>query len=316
MSQTRSLTRGYLAAIGSAILLSTTAVLIRYLTTSFAIPALILAFWRDAFAILLLLPLVFLKGQLSLPGGYKHLPFLVIFGLVFAVFNSFWTLSVALNGATVATVLAYSSVLFTAVLGRLLFREPLDVLMTIAVISGVAGVAIVSGALDAQAWQVNPIGILAGILTGLAYAGYTLMGRSASMRGLKAWPTVLYTFVFATGFLFIINIASGGQLPGTSANLADLFWLGKSVVGWGVLLLLAVGPTVLGFGLYNISLGYLPAGVVNLIATLEPVFTLLFSYLLLRELLTIEQSVGSLLILIGIAIVRLRQRRGDLIADI
>ena len=80
--------------------------------------------------------------------------------------------------------------------------------------------------------------------------------------------------------------------------------LGSAPAGWGVLLLLAVGPTVLGFGLYNVSLGYLPSSVANLIATLEPVFTAVIAYLLLGERLTGTQLVGSLMILAGVASLR------------
>ena len=47
--------RGYAAALGAAALLSTTAVFIRYLTLTYGLPAMVLAFWRDVFAVLTLL---------------------------------------------------------------------------------------------------------------------------------------------------------------------------------------------------------------------------------------------------------------------
>ena len=37
------------------------------------------------------------------------------------------------------------------------------------------------------------------------------------------------------------------------------------------LIVLAVIPTIGGFGLYTASLGHLPAGTANLLATLEPI---------------------------------------------
>ena len=43
----RNLNRGYLFAFLAAAILSTTGILIRYLTQTYALPALILAFWRD-----------------------------------------------------------------------------------------------------------------------------------------------------------------------------------------------------------------------------------------------------------------------------
>ena len=51
--------------------------------------------------------------------------------------------------------------------------------------------------------------------------------------------------------------------------------------GWLLLLALAAGPTLLGFGLYNISLKTLPLAVANLILSLELVFTAVIAYFLL-----------------------------------
>ena len=76
-----------------------------------------------------------------------------------------------------------------------------------------------------------------------------------------------------------------------------------------MLFLLAAGPTVIGFGLYNVSLGYLPASVANLIVTLEPAFTGLLAYALFGEQLTGIQLVGSAIILAGVVFLRLSSDR-------
>ncbi len=74
-----------------------------------------------------------------------------------------------------------------------------------------------------------------------------------------------------------------------------------------MLFLLAAGPTVAGFGLYNVSLVHLPSSVTNLIVTLEPTFTAVTAYLLLGERLTLIQGAGSLLILSAVVFLRLHQ---------
>ena len=75
--------------------------------------------------------------------------------------------------------------------------------------------------------------------------------------------------------------------------------------GGGVLVLLAVGPTVVGFGLYNVSLTHLPASVVNLVVTTEPVFTGLLAYLLLAERWSAAQAAGAVTVLLGVVVLRL-----------
>ena len=304
-----SLARGYTIALFAAGFLSTTAIFIRYLTETYHIPALVLAFWRDVFVGLALLPALGLLRPGLLRAGRRHLPYLALYGLVLAVFNSFWTLSVALNGAAVATVLAYCSAAFTTLLGWWLLKERVDGVKLLAVGLCLAGTVLVAQAFDAAAWSANPGGILAGVLSGLSYAAYSLMGRSAAQRGLNPWTTLLYTFSFAAVVLLAANLLPGQLLPGAAAAPADLFWLGGALAGWGVLFLLAAGPTVAGFGLYNVSLTYLPSSVANLIVTLEPVFTAATAFFLFGERLNLVQLAGSGLILAGVVFLRLFEDR-------
>jgi drug/metabolite transporter (DMT)-like permease len=304
ISNQSNFTRGYSIAVVAAAILSTTAIFIRYLTQTYHIPALVLAFWRDGFVALTLLVILRLLSPRLLWVDRKHLLFLIAYGLVLSLFNSLWTISVALNGAAIATVLVYCSAGFTALLGWWLLKEHLDWAKLLAVALSLAGCVLVSGALDAAAWGANLLGIFTGIVSGLGYAIYTLMGRSASQRGLNPWTITFYAFVFATAFLLAFNLLSGGILPGTASTPAGLFWLGNALPGWGILFLLAAGPTVAGFGLYNVSLGYLPSSIANLILTLEPVFTTLIAYILLSERLNGVQIFGSLMTLAGVVFLR------------
>jgi drug/metabolite transporter, DME family len=55
-------------------------------------------------------------------------------------------------------------------------------------------------------------------------------------------------------------------------------------------------PTILGYGLYTVSLRYLQASVAGLIATLEPVLTAIMAIIFLGEMLEPLQWLGALLI--------------------
>jgi len=304
--------RGYPIAVASAIILSTTAIFIRYLTQAYNMPALVLAFWRDAFVALTMLIALALLSPRLLRTERRHIGYLVAYGLMLTMFNSFWTLSVSLNGAAVSTVLVYSSAAFTALLGKWLLKERLGWVKVVAIAGCVGGCVLTSGALEPGAWRANLTGILTGTLSGLWYAGYSLMGRSAAQRGLNPWTTLLYTFTFAACFLLLLNVFLGRFLPGAAVRPVELLWLGKTAWGWFVLFLLAAGPTVAGFGLYNVSLGYLPSSVANLILTLEPTFTAAIAYVVLGERLNRIDVVGSLLILGGVLFLRLYESRNSL----
>jgi drug/metabolite transporter (DMT)-like permease len=303
------LSRGYAIALAAAVFLSTTAIFIRHLTQTYHLPALVLAFWRDVFVVLTLLPALGVLRSPLLRAGRRNLPYLVIYGLVLAVFNSLWTLSVALNGAAVATVLVYCSAGFTALLGWWFLKERLHGAKILAVVLSLGGCVFVSGALDAASLSANLAGILTGVFAGLSYATYSLLGRSAAQRGLNPWTTLLYTFAFAALFLLGFNLLPGGFLPGSAAQPGELLWLGSALPGWGVLFLLAAGPTVAGFGLYNVSLTYLPSSVANLVVTMEPAFTAVSAYLLFGEVLNAAQLFGALMILAGVVFLRVYEGR-------
>ena len=296
--------RGYLFALSSAVFLALTSIFISYLNINFQLPALVLAFWREVFVALILLIWFIMRGSKLLKGAGSSLWFLAAYGLVLSLFNAFWTISVTLNGAGVATVMAYCSAAFTVILGWLILHEELNTGKIIAVVLSLSGCALIVNAFNAEVWHLNLIGILTGIFSGLFYAAYSLMGRSASQQGLNPWTTLFYTFLIAAVFMLSYNLLLGDKLPGGASQPVDLFWLGDSLLGWVLLLALAGGPTLLGYGLYNVSLQYLPSSIANLVVTIEPVFTAVVAYFVLGERFTLVQILGSILIMSGVVVIR------------
>lgn len=294
-------TRGYPIAMLSALVLSTTGLFIRHLTHVYEMPSGALSFWRAIFSALSLGLALALLSPKRLRPGPGNLGFLLTFGAVQAVFNATWTPAVALTGAAIATVLVNASSAFTVVLGWWFLKEPLGIAKAVAVALCLTGCALVANVLHPSLWKVNGWGLLAGLGSGLCYAVYSLMGRTASRRGLDPWTSALYTFAFAALFLVLPGLWSG-------APVRDL-WLNGPIEGWGWLLLLAAGPTVIGFGLYNTSLKHLPSGVANLIVSTEPVFTTLAAFYLFGERLTGPQLLGGALILSGVFVLRLSERQ-------
>ena len=297
--------RGYFIALTATVLWSFTGVLISYLSRTYALPSLVLAFWRDLAVAtgLSLFFLVFTRTRFHL--SRAHWPFMLIFAFVVAVFNSAWTFSVQFNGAAVATVLAFSSPALTAILSRWILKEHFNLIKLISIGLSLMGIVLVSNAFNAAAWQVNPAGIAFGLVTGLAFAFYNLMGKTASNRSIDSWTSLLYSFGGAAVFLFFFNLAfdsfSGKPL------LGEMLWLGGSLPGWAILIFLGIGPTLGGFGLYMLSLNYLPATVSNLIATLEPALTAIWAFFLFGERLTGPQFFGGLLVFTGVILLRVRE---------
>jgi drug/metabolite transporter (DMT)-like permease len=309
-TQTQSasiLSRGYLICLVGVTFWSTTGILIRYLTVNFQLPALILAFWRDFFVAVALLLVLKIAGVKLLPSFQNHWKFLLLYGWMLSIFNAMWTFSVALNGAAISTVLVYSSPAFTAVLGWWIFREKVSWFKVGVIVFCLVGTILVSEAYTRAVWQVNLAGVITGLGSGLLFAVYGLFGKEAARRQINSWVNLAITFGTAAVFLLIYNLAT--SLAAGRPALPDLFWLGDSLSGWSILILLALVPTIAGYGLYTSSLNYLPTNVANLIATLEPVQTTILAMILLGEVMGFAQVLGSILILASVVALRIWEVR-------
>lgn len=289
-------------ALTATILWSTTGILISYLSKTYALPSLVLAFWRDFFVSFGMLVGLLIFSRARFHMDRAHWGFIVLYGFTLAVFNSMWTFSVQYNGAAVATVLAFSSPAFTALLSRIVFKEQFSRIKVFSIVLSIVGTTLVAGAYDPSKWQLNAAGIVFGLLTGLFFAIYNLEGKTASDKQIDSWTALLYSFGVASVFLFVFNLSVNALSQQTL--FANFMWLGNSVPGWSILFILAVAPTLGGFGLYTLSLRYLSPTVTSLIATLEPALTAIWAYLFLREVLVGPQLIGSLLLFTGVILLR------------
>jgi drug/metabolite transporter (DMT)-like permease len=299
------LSKGYLIAILGTAFWSSTAIFISYLTQTHKMQPLLLALWRDGFVCLALAPVMYAIRRSLVKIAPEQIRFFLGYGLVLAIFNSLWALSVKLNGAAVATVLSYGSAGFTALLGWWLFKERLDLPKIISVVLSLGGCVLVSNAYSLEVWQVNPLGITVGLLSGLLFAIYSIMGKESSRRGINSWSSLLFSFGAAVLFLFLFNLMP--ILPGTAGSIPAML-PNLPALGWLALVTLAFVPTIFGYGLYILSMGYLPASIANLIATLEPAMTAGLAYSLLGERMTFEQIAGGLIIIAGVVVVRISEK--------
>ena len=228
-------------ALVATVIWSTTGIFISYLSKTYSLPSLVLAFWRDLFVSFGMVVglLVFSRARFQLEK--KHWGFMVLYGLTLAIFNSMWTFSVQYNGAAVATVMAFSSPAMTAILSKIVFKEHFSRIKIFSILLSLAGIVFVSGAHDPATWNLNPLGIIFGLISGLMFAIYNLEGKHASDTHIDSWTALLYSFAFATVFLLFFNLGND-LLITRKPPFADMLWLGSSISGWGLLFFLGVAP--------------------------------------------------------------------------
>jgi drug/metabolite transporter (DMT)-like permease len=288
-----SVTRSYLAVFFSTCLLSLTGILIKFLLNDYHLESLALAFWRVLIVALGLgLALVVFRPAF-LRIRRRDLWLLALFGFVAVGLHQLvWITSVQWNGVAVATVLVYIQPAIVAVVASRWFGESLDRIKIVALVLSFGGMILVARAYDPAVLNLNAGGIAIGFGTGITWASYALFARYHSRR-YSPWTAMFYAFTF--GMLLLLPL---------QFLVRDLFALDGSLSGWGILLFLALGPTLGGFGLYTVGLSQLPASIVTIIGTLEPVLSIVLAYFLFGETMNAFQIVGAGLILTSVLLLR------------
>jgi drug/metabolite transporter (DMT)-like permease len=120
-------------------------------------------------------------------------------------------------------------------------------------------------------------------------AGYMLMGRQLR----KKLSTISYAGLVYSVSAVILIIA-------VIIQAEPVFTYSKQTYLW--LLALGIIPQLLGHSLFNWSLKYVSAAYVSLSLLGEPIGTIILALIFLKESPTLIESIGALIILIGIVI--------------
>jgi drug/metabolite transporter (DMT)-like permease len=218
-------------------------------------------------------------------------------GVLFAIDMVVWHYAIRDVGAGLATVLGNLQVVIVpfvalAVLGE---RVPRAILYALPLVC--TGVLLVSGALEDGAYGANPgRGVLFGIATGLAYAGFLLVQRQGSMD-LRRPAGALFDMSLVAA---VVTLAFG-----LAIGVDDLAPAWPSAA-W--LVTLAVTSQVLGWLLITVSLPRLPAAMTSMILTVQPVASVALGAVLLGQEPSVLQLCGVALILSGLISVAVRRR--------
>lgn len=213
-------------------------------------------------------------------------------GLVLAVDFAFWHRAIGDIGAGLATVVGNVQVVFVGLAAWALYRERPTRLALVLVPLVFLGVVLISGLGGSDAFGKNPAaGVVFGVLTSLAYAGFLLLLR-ASNRGLAppGGPLLDATLGAAIGTLVL------GAIFDSEFSLVPAW----PAHGW--LIALALVAQVFGWLLISSALPRLPALETSVMLLIQPMATVLWGYLIFEELLSTLQWGGVALVLGGVAV--------------
>jgi drug/metabolite transporter (DMT)-like permease len=210
-------------------------------------------------------------------------------GVLFAVDLVLWHHAIAAVGAGIATVLGNLQVVIVGFVAWWLLGERPSGRLIAAVPVVLLGVVLISGVVGADAYGENPgLGVLFGVGTSIAYAGFLLVLRHGA-RDLRrvAGPLFDATAVSAVVCVLLGPVSGGIDLaPSWPAH------------GW--LALLALSSQVLGWLLISVSLPRVPAALTSVILLLQPVASVLLAAAVLDERPSPAQLIGCVVVLAGV----------------
>jgi drug/metabolite transporter (DMT)-like permease len=159
------------------------------------------AVFRCMYAVPVLGLLVWSERRRFGPRDRRERRFAVIAGVFFAADLMLWHRSIEAVGAGLATVLGNLQVVFVPLIAWALLRERSGPRVVAAVPVVLAGIVLISGILEEDAFGADPVlGVVYGVLTALAYSGFLLVlrrgnrdvrrpaGPCSMPRSRRRWP--------------------------------------------------------------------------------------------------------------------------------
>jgi len=249
-----------------------------------------IAFYRLLFTTLLLLPFLLMpryRAELaSLPRSRVYL--MTGIGVVLAGHFAFWITSLEYTSVASSVILVTAHPVLVTPLAAAVLKERYTGINAAGIGLSLLGVSILvlgNYGLEAATLKGNLLAMLGGAAAGI----YILGGRS--MRRTVSTPAYAIT-VYGVAAAVLLTLCLAFRAPLASMHGRDL----------GLIMLMALGPGILGHTLYNWSLKYVRAGVASVSLLGEPLGSSLLALAIpwIRQVPTLYTLAGGCFILLGI----------------
>ncbi len=250
-------------------------------------PPLAISFWRNAFGTLFLVPFM-IRRDLSFPVGRSRVGAIVA-GLALSLHFGLWISSLEFTSVASSVVLVCTQPIFVTLMAWYFLRERITRIAFAGII-----VAIIGTFLIGADYQFGPDAMFGNILAlggAVAIAVYVLLGRWIRSDGTGLVPYAVLVYGSAACSLLIVCLGFEIQLVGFS-------W-----ATWLCLILLTLGPQLMGHTVFNWALRYVKAPILSGTILLEPVLSTILAWAILKEVPPVASIGGGLIILVGLGLV-------------
>ncbi|MCW5953496.1 MAG: DMT family transporter [Propionibacteriaceae bacterium] len=259
-------------------------------------------FWRITTASVLLLPagLWVMRGRLAaVLSEWRLIVGLGVLGVATAQLMYF--AAVARISVSVALLLEYLAPVALVLLAWSRTRRAPSRLVIAGTLLALLGLV---GVLDLTGAQLDPLGVLFGLLAMIGAAGYFVL----SARPTTLHPLALAAFGLPVGAVVLGTAILVGVLP-YSAPLVAVELLGAAVPWWVPLAVVVIIATALAYSLGVAGIALMGERLGSFVSLSEVLFAAVVAALVLREVPSFVQILGGTAIIAGVVLIRLDSAR-------
>ncbi|MDD5219417.1 MAG: DMT family transporter [Candidatus Bipolaricaulis sp.] len=245
------------------------------------------AAWRLVLASLVLLPIAWVRGGLATLRR-RDVALAAASGIALALHFTLWFTSLRHTSVASSVLLVSTHPLFVALGSVLFLRERIGRALAAGIVVALLG-GLVIGFADLRLGTQTVVGDLLAVGGGICFAVYVLIGRSLQ----RAVAFVDYVAVsYGVAGIIVLCAAIAVRQP----------LVGFQPASYAYLILLALGPQLVGHSTLNWALRHLSASNVSALALGEPVGAAILAYAVFGEVPSWQGALGAVTILFGIFI--------------
>lgn len=250
-------------------------------------PGLISAFYRMAFALVILTPIALFLKKFKIP-SLPQIALAFLCGILFGSDVAVWNISIQESSATQASLLTNLSPIWVGIASFLWLKPKPKINFWIGTLIAFIGMVTLVGFQIFSELNFDKA-FNFGILSGIFYAAYLLISKK------------ILTQIDVISFM-ILSLCASTLYLGVICLLSNAPFTGFSSEGWMVLVIQAVVCQLGAWLLISYTTQHMKATTISLSLLAQAIITAVMAYLFLNEQISLQMILGGLILLLGIRI--------------
>ena len=279
--------RAFFYIIAAGVLWGTSGIFVNYLVPK-GYHSLQLTAVRGVVSLLFFAIYSLVRDRRAFKVSFGELIFFIGIGLSQFGTAAFYFMSMTKTSISTAVVLMYTAPIYVTVFSAVFLGEKFSKQKITALCMMIVGCALVSGLVGGL--KIDAVGIIFGIISGIAYASYNILTKLSGMRSYSPVSQNLYGALFM--MLVSLAVCDPQEIIPTTAK--EPLTLSVALIALGIV------TFVLPYLFFALGMKELPAATASALSTVEPLSACAFGIIIFGEKPDIFSFIGIALILVAV----------------